>query len=278
MKEKNNCFSKNKTFALIFIFAIVVLNVFLGGFTTFITKVKEQVNERDLQEVVSSLEFVHITKTGGSSIERAAASAGIRWGACHYGEEFLKRDFGNTCSQNLKWGKMKQSEVPNEVKGAYFNKWSSAPWHTPPHWWETNPLQKTKTFTVVRNPYTRALSEFYCKWAGSKEWSLKNDVQHLNSWLQNKIRKPPHDGHFLPQYFYVFNTQGEKVVNHVLQFEKLNTEFPILMEQYSFDVSLAKYNVGKDKHLTYHNLTRETLDLLNIFYAEDFEFFDYEIL
>lgn len=30
------------------------------------------------------LEFVHITKTGGSSIEKAAAAAGILWGTCHF--------------------------------------------------------------------------------------------------------------------------------------------------------------------------------------------------
>ena len=30
------------------------------------------------------LEFVHITKTGGSAIEKAGAEQGIVWGACHY--------------------------------------------------------------------------------------------------------------------------------------------------------------------------------------------------
>ncbi|GFH46289.1 predicted protein [Chaetoceros tenuissimus] len=30
------------------------------------------------------VELIHITKTGGSALEAAAADAGITWGACHY--------------------------------------------------------------------------------------------------------------------------------------------------------------------------------------------------
>ena len=30
------------------------------------------------------LEFVHITKTGGSAIEKAGSQIGIIWGACHF--------------------------------------------------------------------------------------------------------------------------------------------------------------------------------------------------
>merc|ERR1711983_345877 len=107
---------------------------------------------------------------------------------------------------------------------------------------------------------------------------MGNNKNNMNKWIQNKIRNPLKNLHFLPQYHYIFNSKGGKVVNHVLQFEKLDEEFPILMKLYSLDVSLGTKNARKNSQLTSQNLTRKTLDLLNIYYAEDFEFFDYEIL
>jgi len=39
-------------------------------------------------------------------------------------------------------------------------------WHTPPSWFELNPYETTSTFTVIRNPYDRIISEYYCPYYG----------------------------------------------------------------------------------------------------------------
>lgn len=36
------------------------------------------------ENTTTSLEFAHISKTGGTAIERAAAQTGIPWGICHF--------------------------------------------------------------------------------------------------------------------------------------------------------------------------------------------------
>ncbi len=41
-------------------------------------------DENNTKLSLHPLEFVHITKTGGTSIETAAANAGIAWGACKF--------------------------------------------------------------------------------------------------------------------------------------------------------------------------------------------------
>ena len=70
----------------------------------------------------SGLEFVHITKTAGSTIESTAAKSGIKWGACHYKRI---KNFAKACSS------------PDiHIGGAMFE-----PWHTPHYWFLHNPYE-----------------------------------------------------------------------------------------------------------------------------------------
>ena len=107
----------------------------------------------------TSLEFVHITKTGGTAIEKAAAQAGITWGVCHYE---TRRDTCFPLRPDLGWPKtfqLRSSIVPYpNFQGEY--------WHIPPHWFIQNPYSGSDAFVVVRNPYDRYISEFYCRYFG----------------------------------------------------------------------------------------------------------------
>ena len=95
------------------------------------------------------LELVHITKTGGSSLEFAASRAGINWGVCHY-----QRMKSLGCTS------------PDLDRG-----YQASPWHVPPKYLTSshprqNPYVQADLFTVIRNPYSRFVSEFHCPWMG----------------------------------------------------------------------------------------------------------------
>ena len=107
----------------------------------------------------NTLEFVHITKTGGTAIERAAARINIPWGVCHFVPKEhclgVKPDLGFPYAFPLK------RDIPFQGK---FSK--AEYWHTPPHWFVDNPFEGKDSFVVVRNPYDRYISEFYCRYYG----------------------------------------------------------------------------------------------------------------
>eukprot|EP01083_Nonionella_stella_P291332 991350_1 len=134
------------------------------------------------------LEFVHITKTGGSAIEKAGTKNGLIWGACHYME---LEEVGCT-KPDLSY------ESPKYQSYAL-----TSPWHTPPKLLkqyvnaDQYPYDDSDLFVVVRNPYDRILSEYYCPWMGFQAKFRKdiphdkdpNDPAHLNWWVKDMITK-----------------------------------------------------------------------------------------
>ena len=106
------------------------------------------------------MEFVHITQTAGMAIAAAGARAGLSWGICHF--EFLP-EFGTGCNR-ADWG---WPAKPLFVKGNPVQKgFSGELWHTPPAWLDPNRYDGTMTFTVVRDPYDRIISEYYSTYEG----------------------------------------------------------------------------------------------------------------
>jgi len=226
-----------------------------------------------------SLELVHITKTGGTAIEEYGAKAGVKWGACHYGVGSSKK-YPLCASKDLNphsYGPYDLMELPSEISPVHM-----MPWHTPLHWLKENPLEGAKTFAVVRNPYDRVVSEYYSKWDGHYQQvgGCDNHPQIMNDWIQQKVKAClSSNGHFLPQHYYIYNNKGQKVVNHILRFENLDEEFSKLMKQYSLQVPLGKELVrDKECTLTADDLSKETIDMINTFYAEDFSLLGYPML
>ena len=102
----------------------------------------------------------------------------------------------------------------------------------------------------------------------------------MNEWIQRKIGNIPNNGHLLPQYYYVYNNDGNKIIDHVLRFENLNEEFQELIKSYSLNIILGnRSNVRKNyTSLSVANLTRPTVNKINSCYANDFKFFNYSLL
>ena len=196
---------------------------------------------------MNKLEFVHITKTGGTSIEDWGFNNGILW-------SFRKRKYF-------------ESKNHNEIK-------SHTKWHTPPTFFQNNPYVGKITFTVVRNPYTRIISEYYCPWAGSKRKHLHNKKE-FNQWIVNLLNlNNVVSG--LPQHLYL-------PIDNVLRYETLQQDFTNMIRKYDKQVDTTlphsnKSDVLKKQRFTMDDIYPETIKLINKKYKRDFETFDYEML
>jgi hypothetical protein len=190
--------------------------------------------------------------------------------------------------------------VPRNVR------YSLAPWHAPMKCIPT-PYYKDmfqELFAVVRNPYTRMLSEYYfaCQDFGSFKCTVesRNDAGFMNTWIQQQILKqartknPECDqyarGHFIRQYDFLVSkaTSSQqkqqpqrRVVSHILKMEQLEHDFSALMEAKNVKATLPKQQEKKrnatQDTLTIHDFTAETVKLIQEFYAPDFEIGNYSL-
>lgn len=220
----------------------------------------------------NKLELVHIPKTGGTAIEAAAAIANVQWGVCHY---ILKRH----CSK-LSRDKHKLSKAHCKARPC----WHSVPTPNKP------PFQQGKSlFAVIRNPYARVLSEYYCPFAGYKGDNFTPST--LNAHIQHKIAKYPyiepagHVAHMNPQSNFVYDFRKEKpLVEHVIFYENIGHELNALFENYNSTVRLSNQKTNQGhyssaaKKMTVESLTPQTLRMINKFYRQDFDFLGYRMI
>lgn len=204
------------------------------------------------------LRFIHITKSGGSSIEEAAILHNIHWGVNDL-------DFGQYSPLFIK-----------------------APWHYPfsffPHRF---PRHNFDWFLVHRNPYDRILSEFHCQWGGVGEDVHKYTVATFNKFVVDKIKlmlqivnfekkSLRFNGmHYIPQYLYY----DANVTMHLLPFKNLTVAFNDLMQKYDLPVRLnTSYHLNNHTRVfTRHDLSPETKQLIQHVYRKDFAIFGYDM-
>lgn len=264
------------------------------------------------------LEFVHITKTGGSAIEKAGYQDGIIWGACHY--------------MNLTDVGCMAADLPYEAPN-YQSYALTSPWHTPPKLLKKHvtedlyPYHDADLFVVIRNPYSRILSEYYCPWLGFQARFRKNlvrdkdpnDPNIMNAWVQNMVKElsdamdqfdhqnqnqnqgnvrgavavqaqgvneDPYvlaQKHYINQAEYVYD--GDKrIVKNIVHYENLSSEFDALMKDYGIAASLPPKETGgtytehNKGRLSHKDLYPETIALINKFAKADFEKFGYQMV
>lgn len=199
-----------------------------------------------------TLNFIHITKNAGTTIEKIANKRGILWGA--YNDEYCKN-----------FGKLSKTKDP---------------WHNYFPNLDKSIRSKYDWFLVVRNPYDRILSEF--KWYSNFKQYENNPftINTFNEFIQNKIKEAndtntnigKYGGHFSPQYKYL--TSEDKI--HILKFENLKEEFNDLMKQYNINLKLdEKHNVSNHK-FTINDFNESTKKLIQEVYKKDFELFNYK--
>lgn len=148
----------------------------------------------------------------------------------------------------------------------------SVPWHLPPQYDQNKPtyLDGAKTFAVIRNPYTRVISEYYCPWEGFRGSDI-NNPENMNVWIQARTKTAGTHVHFMPQFKYIYNAEGERAVDHLVHFENISEEFPALMKQYGYeDIKLSHINgaKGSGKKLGLKDLNDRTIELINKHYGK----------
>jgi len=245
----------------------------------------------------SKLEYIHIAKTGGSSIEMLASFANITWGICHY--IFRKRgSYGEGCKHpDMPIQRVNMTMLPFDKLPETFKRKRSIgeTWHTPFHWLNNAPFRGDKKFTVVRDPYSRIVSQYFCIYKGyqgikqcSKTGCKRNITEMnrptvMNEWIQNLLSDDERMkwAHFLPQHYYVFDQDGNRIIDHILRIENLQSEFADLMNQYRLNISLPdkKSNARKRYfNLTVKDLEIDTIQSINSVFREDFEKLNYTMI
>lgn len=189
---------------------------------------------------MKELKFIHITKTAGTTIEKISKKHNLEWGQYH-----------------IEYGDYHEvfPRKPKTLKNKY-------------EW-----------FTVVRNPYTRILSQFH--YDMTRERFIKNyklndyNKERMNEHIQYKIKTRSKTGfHYTEQYLYLDNT----VQINILHFENLKEEFENLMIKYNLDIKFDEHYNKSEKMFDISDFSNETMELINTVYKKDFEIFGYTII
>ena len=184
---------------------------------------------------MKDLKFIHITKCAGTFIEDLGSKQGIKWGRFH-------KEYGS-------WHRLFKS-VPKRIRAKY-------------DW-----------FVVVRNPYDRMLSEYYCIYGGTDQFN--HTKEEFNKYIQMRIKRRSKKGdHFTEQSKYL---EGAISPIYVVKFEKLNQGLKQLFKLYNLKIKIptTKKNVGRKGKFSIRDFDRRTLDLINKVYDKDFEIFNYK--
>ena len=197
---------------------------------------------------MKKLKFAHPVKTGGTSIENIGKQNGITWGRFH--EEYGSRE-------------EKQSQ-----------------WHEPLCYQHEQLQHKYDWFTIVRDPYERILSHYYCKYGGIGN-SPHDTARGMCEYLQKKIHDHYYKqqichGHPLHALHLYLPSNNVKIT--ILRFENLQDDFNTLMKKYNLPLTLNRHdNSGCKTPYTVDDFSPALILLINTVFAKDFEMFNYKL-
>lgn len=126
----------------------------------------------------------------------------------------------------------------------------------------------TKIITIVRNPYTRLVSDLFYNKLIKKE---TNPIEVYRIILDYITKK--YDNHTLQQYKFITDESGALIKNMIiLRMETLIDD----MKKIGYDDFDIHTNIGivsSSDYMSY--LNANSIKLINIFYDKDFKYFDY---
>jgi len=188
--------------------------------------------------------FVHIPKTAGTTIEYIFLGHNYKIG---------RRTFPYMQKRYCKHNKTKCSL-----------------WHVPAKYTDMN-FNNHITFTVIRNPISRIISEY--NW--SKSWYKK--YPDINLFILHELTGVNYNGdcHLIPQHEYIHDSYGNKIPN-ILRQEFLEQDFNTFVKKYDLKIKFnnKRYQTEHQAHKTIDDLTQSSLDIIQEYYKEDFVLYD----
>jgi hypothetical protein len=208
-----------------------------------------------------NLLFVHIPKTGGSSVEsyfsykyNIPGNYKSLWSA---NEEDIKK-LNSKCSL--------QHLTLNQIYKYYNEKLIDLD------------LNNLKIITIVRNPYERIISGLFwhslIKKDSTKEEVFEIIKNYIKSSDYNNLNIPQYlyDNHNIPQYLFITD-DNKNIFNNVEIFYTKTLDDDMKRHGYS-DFSLRE-NCNKVNVNYYDYLNQDSIDLINSFYHDDFVLFKF---
>jgi len=213
----------------------------------------------------SRLIHIHIPKTGGTAIERFFHSIGdMVWGKESWlGQEYLHE----------RWYEFQHLSMSELLSF-------------------TSEYRAFHSFAVIRNPYSRLVSEFHWRHPILQQrdapllsfdsfadlvWAIPSQIG--TQWRECLAGADRRRSNFLihvrPQHHYVCLPNGNQVVMELLRFERLQEDFNELLGRYGMRTDLI--TKPRERNLAdYYD--RELLDRVNSIYSRDFALGGYEML
>jgi hypothetical protein len=176
--------------------------------------------------------FVHVPKCGGSSIEAA------------FGYDLWdKKKFPNHfCDKQLLLGRDKQTgkylqhltiseifAIYPDIKSSYFS------------------------FSFVRNPWGRAVSDYFYYGGPRKQKSFKDFLLSLT---------PLDPSHSIPQYDFLCDNQGNVTVDFIGRFENLQEDFNIICDKLDIPRQKLPYKMKSKQNKSWWKDMQKTLSIL----------------
>jgi hypothetical protein len=193
---------------------------------------------------ITNILFIHIPKTGGTSIERYFS---IKFNI-HLNENNLYSSHGYFMNLSLQHLTYNQIIEYNNIFNIDFN--------------------NIKIITVVRNPYERIISDLF--WF--KKITIKSSKEKVFNVIKSYLLSTEYDNHNIPQHRFITNNDKELISNiHILRTETLTKEM-INLGYTDFNFFINSNNI---KVNYYNYLNNKSLELINNFYHDDFILFNY---
>ena len=210
----------------------------------YIIAVKRRATRDGSTTIERFLEFIHIPKNAGTTIENIAQENGVRWGRFN----------------------------PDDRK--FVTEGNCTYWHIPPKYYKAgSKYENDETFCVIRNPYDRMVSEYAYRHKGD---ASKDNAVSMNQWLrehlnESHVQKGKLNCHFIPQSEYVHGGYGKRTCDHPLRFENLTSEFNALMREKNVNLVMPenKRDNKSNFSLTAKDIDPENRRLIEEYYKDD---------